>query len=106
MGRPPAVAGSRDPLAALLRDYRVAFLRYLPRRDEAALSAAYELGRSALAGQVSVLDIVRVHHEVLREIVAATVTGSVDDVIDAGADFLSETLAAIEMARRRLHEPG
>lgn len=35
-------------LADVRRDYRAAFLRYLPRRDEAALHAGYELGRAAV----------------------------------------------------------
>ena len=34
-------------LEGLTRDYRVACLRYLPRREEAALRSGYELGRSA-----------------------------------------------------------
>ena len=32
-------------LESLTRDYRTGFLRYLPRRSEAALTAGYELGR-------------------------------------------------------------
>ena len=33
----------------LLRNYRIAFLRYVGRREEAALAAGYELGRTAVA---------------------------------------------------------
>ena len=52
----------------LLRDYRAAFLRYLARREEAALDAGYQLGRGALAHQRPILDVVRVHHDVLMEV--------------------------------------
>jgi hypothetical protein len=40
-----------NELDALTRDYRTAFLRYLPRREEAALTRGYELGRVGV-GQV------------------------------------------------------
>ena len=53
----PARAMTR--LEDLHRDYRAAFLRYLPRRDEAALHSGYELGRSAVAEGVSLLELAR-----------------------------------------------
>lgn len=93
-----------DPLTRLRRNYRTAFLRYLPGREEPPLAVAYELGREALTGGVSVLDLVRIHHEVLAETLAATASDEVPDVIDAAADFLAEVLAATEMAQRSLRE--
>jgi len=57
-----------DELGALTRDYRTTFLRYLPRHDETALAAAYDLGRRAVATGVSLLDILSIHHTVLAEI--------------------------------------
>ena len=55
------------------RDYRAAFLRYLPRRDEVALNAGYELGRAGLlAREVSMLDVAHVHHDVLVEVLRAS----------------------------------
>ena len=62
MAEPPEVE-------ALRRDYRTAFLRYLPRREEAALALAYEIGRTAVADRTSVLVIAQLHHEILRELV-------------------------------------
>ena len=51
--RGPSSVGSGptsvNELDALTRHYRTAFLRYLPRREEAALTRGYELGR---VGQV------------------------------------------------------
>jgi hypothetical protein len=50
------------------RDYRAAFLRYLPRHDEAALHSGYLIGRNAVANGVSMLELVCVHHDVLLEV--------------------------------------
>jgi hypothetical protein len=82
----------------LARDYRVAFLRYLSRRDEPALAGGYELGRRALARGTSLLDVVQVHHVVLAEVSR----GDADDPADvplAASQFLLEVLASFEMAR-------
>ena len=49
----------------LRQNYAAAFARFLFHRDEAALSAAYELGRRSLASGVSLLDIVQAHHSVV-----------------------------------------
>ena len=54
------------------RDYRAAFLRYLPRREEAALHVGYKLGRAAVSDGLSILDLVQVHHEVFLEVLADT----------------------------------
>ena len=43
----------------LLRNYRTAFLRYLPSRDEAALDAGYQIGRSAVTEGLTILDLVQ-----------------------------------------------
>ena len=41
---PSRRSGMKPSLDTLTRDYRAAFLRYLPRREEAALHTGYELG--------------------------------------------------------------
>ena len=56
-----------DALLRLRRNYAAAFARHLFHRDEAALSAAYELGRHSLETGVSLLDVVQIHHTVLIE---------------------------------------
>jgi hypothetical protein len=96
MAEPPEVE-------ALRRDYRTAFLRYLPRREEAALALAYEIGRTAVADRTSVLVIAQLHHEILRELVADSRPDEVDDVIERGGEFLAEVLASVEMVQRSLH---
>ncbi len=91
-----------DRLPALTRDYRIAFLRYLPRRDEAALTAGYEWGRTAVGSGVSLLDVVRVHHQVLRETFGSTPSSEVDAVTDAASAFLTEVVAPYDLTRQAL----
>ena len=73
---------------ALRRDYRTAFLRYLPRRAETALTLAYDLGRTAVADGTSVLVITELHHAILREIIADSRPDEVDHVIERAGEFL------------------
>ncbi len=91
-----------DRLPALTRDYRIAFLRYLPRREEAALTAGYEWGRVAVGSGVSLFDVVRVHHEVLREILEATPPAEVSAVVEAASAFVTEVVAPFDLTRQAL----
>ena len=84
----------------LTRDYRAAFLRYLPRREEAALHSGYQLGRSAVADGVGILEIARVHHEVLLEVLRDTPPERLPEVATAASEFLLEVLATYDMASR------
>jgi hypothetical protein len=88
-------------LDAATRDYRAAFLRYLPRRDEAALHSAYELGRAAVAEGISLLELARIHHEVLLEVLRDTRPEAVTEIGTAASEFLLEALAVHDMAQRR-----
>ena len=87
-------------LEALTRDYRTAFLRYLSRREEVALTVGYELGRGAVTSGVSMLELARVHHEILTEVLADTVPGEVVEVATAASEFFLEVLATYDMAQR------
>ncbi|TQJ52213.1 phosphatase RsbU N-terminal domain-containing protein [Phycicoccus sp. SLBN-51] len=91
---------------ALTRDYRTAFLRYLPRRDEAALAMGYELGREAVASGTSLLELAQIHHEILLEVLADTRADEVLDVATAASEFLLEVLATFDMAQRALRDQG
>ena len=93
---------------AVARDYRAAFLRYLPRHDEAALHSGYELGRSAVAHGVSLLELVRIHHEVLVPVLLESANEGLPDVAVAASNFLVEVLATFDMTQRELrsrHSP-
>jgi hypothetical protein len=88
-------------LANLRRDYRAAFLRHLARREESVLNAGYELGRAALAAGVGLLEVVRVHHEVLVDVLRESPAAEVPAVAGAASDFLLEVLASYDMSQRR-----
>ncbi len=86
------------------RDYRAAFLRYLPHRDEAALHVGYEIGRSAVVNGLSILDLAQLHHEVLLEVLRDTGSEDLGAVASSASEFLVEVLAASDMAFRRVRE--
>ena len=88
--------------AGLRRDYRAAFLRYLARQEESALTAGWALGRGALGAGLSLLEVVRVHHDVLTEVLCDSSPDEVSEVARAASDFLVEVLATYDMARRPL----
>ena len=88
------------PYEGLVRDYRAAFLRHLARREEVALHAGYELGRSALASSLSILEVVRAHHEVLVELLRDSPPDEAPMIAGAASEFLLEVLASYDMAAR------
>ena len=92
------------PLEDLKRDYRVAFLQYLPRREEAALARGYELGRSAVTEGRSILELARIHHEVLLEALEETPPQEVTQVATAASEFFLEVLATFDMTQRGFHD--
>ena len=85
---------------SLARDYRAAFLRYLPRRSEAALAAGYELGHRAVEDGVSVLDLAHVHHDVLTEVLEQSPGEDVRSIATAASEFLLEVLATVDLVQR------
>ena len=92
-------------LDRLRRNYLAAFVAHASRSDEGSLHPAYELGRNALARDISLLDLVRTHHSVLGEVLQAG--NGVDtprDLLDTAAAFLVEALAPFEIARRGFME--
>ncbi|MEO6714363.1 MAG: phosphatase RsbU N-terminal domain-containing protein [Mycobacteriales bacterium] len=91
-------------LADVQRDYRAAFLRYLPRREEVALRAGYELGRAAVHDGVSVLELARMHHDVLVGVLENTSPDDVAAVATGASEFFLEVLATFDMAQRTRHQ--
>jgi hypothetical protein len=87
-------------LGDLKRDYRAAFLRYLLRREEAPLHVGYEIGRSAVAGGLSILALAQVHHEVLLEVLRDTRADDLSGVGTAASEFFVEVLSTYDMAQR------
>jgi len=93
-------------LVALTRDYRAAFLRYLPRRAESALTSGYELGRGAVTAGVSILDLARIHHEIFLDVLRDTRPEEITDLVAAASEFFLEVLATYDMTQRGLLERG
>ena len=93
--------GPRDELARLRLDYRSAFVGYVSRRGETQLTAAYEIGRTAIRSGVGLLDLVQLHNGVTLELVrAAGDAGERLVLAEAAASFLVEVLASSDMAQR------
>ena len=96
---------ARTAIDTFRNDYRVAFLHYLPRADESALAEAYELGRTAVAAGVSVLELSQVHHEVLAAVLREVRSpDETQHIALAASELLLEVLATSEMAHRRFNE--
>ncbi|HCE60487.1 hypothetical protein N5P18_04270 [Janibacter terrae] len=87
----------REPL---VRDYRVAFFRYLPHEDEAALAQAYDIGRRALGEGTSVLELAEIHHVVLAEVLTTVPSPDLPRISTAGAAFLMQVLAPFAMTQQ------
>ena len=80
--------------------YAGAFARYLATRDETTLRAAYELGRSAVVDDLSVLDLALVHHDALAGAISRGDPAQAGETTAAGGTFFLESLSAFEMVRR------
>jgi Phosphoserine phosphatase RsbU, N-terminal domain/GAF domain len=88
-------------IASLRYEYATAFEAYLAEPSESALRAAYELGRDAVARELSVLDLAAVHHDAVQ---AALAHADAAQVADAGGQFFLESLSAFEMLQRGFRE--
>jgi serine phosphatase RsbU (regulator of sigma subunit) len=91
-------------LDAFRAGYRDAFRSYLNGGGETGLESAYELGRAAVTGELSLLELARIHHEVLAESLASSAPGELARVARAGTDFFLESLSSFEMIRRGFGE--
>src|SRR2546429_10005057 len=84
----------QDEYAETLRDYAMG-------GGEAVLGRAYELGRRAIAEPKSLLELVSLHHKVLKELFQNSVDrGSPGQLVQISCDFLSECVSPYEMAQR------
>jgi serine phosphatase RsbU (regulator of sigma subunit) len=83
--------------------YADAFMAYLADRGERELGAAYDIGRQAVAGHLSVLDLAEAHHAAVRQALADH-AGEPEDTLQAGADFLRESLSIFESVHRGYRE--
>jgi hypothetical protein len=96
---------TRDPEERFRRDYVPAFLQYLSDGGEGGRRAAYELGRRAISQRLSILDLARIHHTVLLEVLKTHRSAAeLEHIARAASEFLVEALAVFEMTQRGFTE--
>jgi hypothetical protein len=89
---------TRDAEERYRRDYAPAFLQYLSEGGELGRRAAYELGRRAISERLSILDLARIHHIVLLEVLKTHRSShELEHIARAASEFLVEALAVFEM---------
>ena len=82
-------------------EYDAAFSRHLARPGEDGLAVAYEIGRTAVARGVSLLDLSAMSHAaLLRELRAVRDPQELQARVTGAAAFFGEVLATFEMTRR------
>jgi diguanylate cyclase (GGDEF)-like protein len=88
----------------LAEQYVAALRNHVSRPDkEELLFQAYEIGRAAIDRGAGVLDMVRLHHAALREMM--THERPLDEeLIDTAAEFFAEALSSFEMLLRGYRE--
>jgi ANTAR domain/Phosphoserine phosphatase RsbU, N-terminal domain len=103
--RPSWCAVTGDVYERIRRDYAPIFLQYLSERGERGRRAAYELGRRAIGEQLSVLDLARIHHGMLLEVLKTHRSSQeLEHIAQAASEFLVEALAVFEMTQRGFTE--
>ncbi len=71
----------------------------------AAIPRAYEIGRSAIACDIGLLEMATVHHEALAKTLRRTADrASFEEVVRRAGDFFTETLSPYDMAYRGFRE--
>src|SRR5882724_2078899 len=96
-----AIRRKAKPRAAFEDEYRTSLREYAAGGGEPALGRAYELGRRALSGQKSLVEMAALHHQaVLALIRDAASEKHREKLLRASAEFLAECLSPYEMAHR------
>jgi ANTAR domain/Phosphoserine phosphatase RsbU, N-terminal domain len=94
-----------DAYERFRRDYAPVFLQYLSEGGERGRRAAYELGRRAIGEQLSVLDLARIHHGILLDVLKTHRSPQeLEHIAQAASEFLVEALAVFEMTQRGFAE--
>jgi len=87
-------------VSGLAQSYEVGLRAYLASNNEEMLHRAYELGRAAVLSDVGLLDMVELHQNALRNIIAATPPDEMPEKIRHATDFLEESLSPFEITHR------
>jgi hypothetical protein len=95
----------RGPVRQFAVRYAAAFWAYVLEPEERTLQALYELGRDAVAADLSTLDLAAVHHDVLRDALGQIADAAeAEHLARAAGDAFVETLSAYEMVARGFRE--
>jgi hydroxyacylglutathione hydrolase len=81
-------------------EYTAALRQHVLGEDETTLRQGYELGRSAVAGGVSALDVAAIHHQALESSLETAQDRRTSEIVGAAAGFFQEVLSAFEMVHR------
>jgi len=82
-------------------EYRDCLRDHAAERGELTLGRAYELGRKALAEQLSVVELASLHHEAVIELLrSAENEEQKEELLRLSAEFHSECVSPYEMAHR------
>jgi hypothetical protein len=86
------------------RDYAPAFLQYLSEGGERGRRAAYELGRRAISERLSILDLARIHHGVLLEVLKTQQTSQeLEDIARGGIGVPRRGAGRLRDGASRVH---
>lgn len=93
-GAPPSLRELAEQYSAILQDYCAG-------GNEAALFHAYELGRRAATGGLSLLDMAAVHQDALvAALVGADAVSRSAHIAQSACELFAECLAPFELTRR------
>lgn len=88
-------------LVAFRNAYASALRQYVREASETSLTVAYELGRTAVSQQLSVLDLAVAYQEGLAQLLSDPgPVGEASELVRAAGDFFLESLASFEMLHR------
>jgi len=91
----------RDPARDLERAYTRALKDYLSSGGEGALQSGYEVGRTALADGLGVLEMAAIHHAALAQVLQRiSAPASLKQDLNRAREFFGESLSPYEMAHR------
>ena len=85
-------------------EYRQALADYLAGAGEEALLRAYDIGRRAMAAGIGLLEVVGMHHDVLRQSLARLPAEEREVTMRAAESFLIESLSPYEMSQQSVSE--
>ncbi len=93
-----------DIARRLSERYATLLAAHLEHPDETMLEEAHELGRSAIAAGLGVLDMVMIHHKALGRAARKDMPADDSGRLDRAAQFFGESLSAFEMMLRGYRE--